>query len=91
MAYRIIVLPTAETDMEKLDPPVRRRALRRPVWLQENATLIVHHRMSNLPEDLAGLCRLRVGDLRILYWVYAQRELIKVYRVQHRREVYEDL
>jgi len=47
--------------------------------------------MSNLPDDLAGLCRLRGGDYRVLYWVYPQRELLKIYRVQHRSEVYEDL
>lgn len=91
MAHRAIVLPSAEADLEKLDPSVRRRALRRVVWLRENAATMVHHRMSNLPEDLAGLCRLRVGDYRILCWVCPQRELLKVYRIQHRREVYEDL
>ena len=57
MAYQVIVLPSAETDLE----------------------------------DLAGLCRLRIGDHRILYWVYPQRGALKVYRIQHRREVYRNL
>ena len=88
MAYRVVVLPSAEEDLEALDAGVRRQVLRRIVWLGENAAETIHHRLSNLPDDLAGLCRLRVGHYRILYWTYPQRELLKIYRVQHRREVY---
>ena len=91
MAYRIVVLPSAETDLEKLDPDVRRRILRRVVWLGENASQVVHHQLANMPEDLAGLCRLRVGNYRILYWLLRQQEALKVYRIQHRSEVYRHL
>jgi mRNA-degrading endonuclease RelE of RelBE toxin-antitoxin system len=91
VAYRIIVLPSAETDLEKLDPDIRRRTLRRIVWLGENALQIVHHQLVNMPDDLAGLCRLRAGDYRILYWNAPQEELLKIYRIQHRSEVYRHL
>ena len=91
MAYQIIVLPSAEADLKQMDAPVRRSVLRRLVWLHDNAGQIIHHRLANLPEDLAGLCRLRTGDYRILYWSYPNRSLLKVYRIQHRREVYENL
>jgi mRNA-degrading endonuclease RelE of RelBE toxin-antitoxin system len=60
------------------------------VWLGDSAAEIIHHRLANMPPDLAGLCRLRAGDQRILYWVYPERQLLKVYRVQHRSEVYRD-
>jgi mRNA-degrading endonuclease RelE of RelBE toxin-antitoxin system len=88
VAYRLIVLPSAETDLEKLDIEPRRRILRRLVWLGENASQVVHHQLANMPEELLGLCRLRVGDYRILYWPYRQQEVLKVYRIQHRSEVY---
>ena len=39
-----------------------------------------------MPDDLAGLCKLRVGDWRILYWVYHPETLIRIYRIQHRSE-----
>ena len=91
MAYRVVVLPAGERDLGALDASVRRRVLLRIVWLGEHAAETIHHRMSNLPDDLSGLCRLRVGHYRILYWVYLQRELLTIYRVQHRREVYENL
>jgi mRNA interferase RelE/StbE len=87
----VILLPAAEEDMEHLDGVVRKRVLRRLVWLGDNAAQVVHHRLTNMPDDLAGLCRLRVGDYRILYWVYPQREVLKVYCIRHRREVYREL
>lgn len=74
-----------------MDPDIRRRLLRRLVWLAENASQVVHHRLTNMPDDLSGLCRLRVGDYRILYWVYPQESLLKLYRAQHRREVYRNI
>lgn len=88
MAYRLVVLPSAETDLENLDPEVRRRILRRVIWLGESAPRMVHHQLTNMPDDLIGLCRLRVGDYRILYWVCHQRKELKVYRIRHRSEVY---
>ncbi len=88
MAYRITVLPSAEADLASLDPEVRRRVLRRVVWLGESAARMVHHPLTNMPDDLIGLCRLRVGDYRILYWVYHERHELKIYRIRHRSEVY---
>jgi addiction module RelE/StbE family toxin len=91
VAYRITVLPSAETDLEKLDRDIRQRILRRIVWLGENASQVIHHPLANLPDELAGLCRLRVSDYRILYWIARQQETLKVYRIQHRSEVYRRL
>ena len=51
---------------------------------------MVHRRLVGMPEDLAGLCKLRVADYRILYWIYPQQELVRIYRIQHRSEVYRD-
>lgn len=62
MAYRIIVLPSAESDLERLDPEVRRRTLRRIVWLGE-----------------------------ILYWPDHKQGILRIYRIQHRSEVYRHL
>jgi mRNA-degrading endonuclease RelE of RelBE toxin-antitoxin system len=90
VAYQVIVLPAAEADLERIDESIRGGLLRRLLWLAANAAQVIHHRLANMPEDLAGLCRLRAGDYRILYWVYPDRRLLKIYRVQHRREVYRE-
>jgi mRNA interferase RelE/StbE len=88
MAYRIVVLPSAEADLEGLDPEVRRRILRRILWLGESAARMIHHPLANMPDDLSGLCRFRVGDYRILYWVYREQGELKLYRIRHRSDVY---
>ena len=67
---------------------ISRRVLRRLMWLGENAAQMIHYQLTNMPDDLVGLCRLRVGDYRIIYWVYHREQNLKVYRIQHRSEVY---
>jgi mRNA interferase RelE/StbE len=52
---------------------------------------MIHRRLVGMPDDLAGLCKLRVGDWRILYWIYQADKIIRIYRIQHRSEVYRDL
>jgi mRNA interferase RelE/StbE len=91
MGYQLVVLPTAQTDLEKLAASLRTSVIRKLEWLRLSAGEIIHRRLQNMPEDLAGLCRLRIGDYRILYWHYASKHLIKIYRIQHRSEVYRDL
>jgi len=34
---------------------------------------------------------LRVGDWRILYWIYHREKVVRIYRIQHRSEVYRNL
>ena len=60
-------------------------------WLAENAVGMVHRRLVGMPADLAELCKLRVGDYRILYWIYPAKKLVRIYRIQHRSEVYRSL
>ena len=68
MEYQVIVLPTAEADLESLATEARVGVIRRVEWLRVNSLSVIHHRLQNMPDDLAGLCRLRSGDYRILYW-----------------------
>ena len=91
MEYQVIILPSAEADLARLSPDFREAVLRRLEWLRANADAMIHRRLQNLPDDLSGLCRLRYSDYRILYWHYSARGLVKIYRVQHRSEVYRDM
>jgi len=43
---------------------------------------MIHRRLVGMPDDLAGLCKLRVGDWRILYWIYHADKLVRIYRIQ---------
>ena len=90
MAYRVEVGSQADTQLAELDPAIGASVERKIVWLAENASVMVHRRLVGMPNDLTGLCKLRIGDWRILYWIYHSEKLIRIYRVQHRSEVYRD-
>jgi mRNA-degrading endonuclease RelE of RelBE toxin-antitoxin system len=89
--YRVIFLPTAEESFKKLDPPTQRRIAQKIDWLSANADKIIHHPLKSLPDDLRGLCRMRTGDYRIIYWVYDELKHIKIYNIEHRGKDYRSL
>jgi len=91
MAYEIEVGRKAEAQLAELDTAIAASIERKIMWLAQNAPQIVHRRLVGMPDDLSGLCKLRVGDYRILYWVYPSKKLVRLYRVQHRSEVCRDL
>lgn len=86
--YKVIILPDAEKSFKKLDKAIQVRIAAKIDWLADNAETIVHHLLSSLPDDLKGLCKVKAGDYRVLYWVYKRRRLIKIYIIEHRSKVY---
>ena len=91
MAYRIEIGPQARTQFDKLDPTIAANVERKIIWLAVNADTLMHRRLAGMPDELQGLCKLRVGDYRVLYWVYHNSKLIRLYRIHHRSEVYRSL
>ena len=76
MAYRVEVGRKARAQLDELDPIVGSAIERKIIWLAENAAVMIHRRLVGMPEDLAGLCKLRVGDWRILYWIYHAEKVV---------------
>ena len=91
MPYQVEVGGKADAQLAELDALMGSSVERKIQWLAENAAGMVHRRLVGMPEDLAGLCKLRVGDYRILYWVYPPKKLVRIYRIQHRSEVYRQI
>ena len=91
MPYQVEVGGKADAQLAGLDTAIGASVERKIQWLAENAAGMVHRRLVGMPEDLEGLCKLRVGDHRILYWVYPSKKLVRLYRIQHRSEVYRQL
>jgi mRNA-degrading endonuclease RelE of RelBE toxin-antitoxin system len=89
--YKITFLPDAEDSFRKLDKPVQKRIALKIDWLAENADKVIHHPLTSLPDDLRGLCRMRLGDYRIIYWVYAETKHIKIYDIEHRGKDYRSI
>jgi mRNA interferase RelE/StbE len=91
MPYRVEIGSRADAQLAGFDSAIGASVERKILWLAENAAVMVHRRLVGMPEDLSGLCKLRIGDWRILYWVYHREEIVRIYRIQHRSEVYRDL
>lgn len=91
MAYQVEIGPKAAAQLDDLDAAIAGSIERKILWLAENAASILHRRLVGMPDDLSGLCKLRVGDYRILYWIYHEKKLVRLYRIRHRSEVYRDL
>jgi mRNA interferase RelE/StbE len=91
MPYEVEVGGKADAQLAALDTAIGASVERKIQWLAENAAGMVHRRLVGMPDDLAGLCKLRVGDYRIPYWVYPSKKLVLIYRIQHRSEVYRQL
>lgn len=84
--YTVLVLREAERDLAALDPPAAKRISQRLIWLAEHFEEIK-------PEALTGnqsvYFKFRVGDYRALHTMDHAEKLLRIYRVRHRREVYE--
>ncbi|MGA2028914.1 MAG: type II toxin-antitoxin system RelE/ParE family toxin [Verrucomicrobiota bacterium] len=90
MSYRVEIGSRADVQLAELDSAIGASVERKIQWLAENAAVMIHRRLVGMPEDLSGLCKLRIGDWRILYWIYHREEIVRIYRIQHRSEVYRD-
>jgi mRNA interferase RelE/StbE len=91
VSYQVEIGSKADAQLAGLDTVLGAGVERKIHWLAENAVGMVHRRLVGMPADLAGLCKLRVGDYRILYWFYPAKKRVRIYRIQHRSEVYRSL
>ena len=84
--YALAILPQAQHDLAQLDPPLRRRIGKRIDRLAEHGTDIKHEALAG---EWARFFKFRMGDYRIIYMIEHTKNLIVIYRVRHRREVYD--
>jgi mRNA-degrading endonuclease RelE of RelBE toxin-antitoxin system len=58
--YKVTFLSDAEASFKKLDKSIQKRIAQKIDWLAENADKAIHHPLTSLPDDLCGLCRIRI-------------------------------
>lgn len=90
MAYRVRPLPSFERNLGKLHKQAVKRVLEKIDRLAENQELMKGP-MGNMPKDLAGLHKVRVGDWRVFFWVDHERKELVLYGVDRRDYVYKKL
>ncbi len=83
--HHVRLLPSAQRDLDALDPPLFRRLADagRALGVSPRA-----HGSQKLTGDEGY--RVRVGDYRILYRVDDPTRTVFIYRVKHRREAYRE-
>lgn len=85
MAYSVEFTLQAEEDFMRLDKTIAQHAADKISWLSQNIESII-------PAPLKGKFKdkykLRVGDWRVIYSFEHSSQIITIYAVRHRREVY---
>jgi mRNA interferase RelE/StbE len=84
MTYRVGITASAQSELEKLDPPIQRRLRAAMTALAENPRPPGAIMLRGEREHW----RIRVGDWRIIYTIEDNRLLVIVLHLGHRREIY---
>ncbi len=84
MAYRLVIESRAKKDLQSLDPMLRKRIAKKlKFFIEHDDPLQFAKRLVNTKD---GDFRWRIGNFRIVF--DTEEELIKILRVQHRKDVY---
>ena len=76
---------TAADDLDRLDTTVADRVIAKLGWLAENVDTV---RVETLSGRWQGVCKLRVGDYRVIYTRDLAARRIVAHFVRHRSDVY---
>ena len=88
--YQVETTPEFDKDIKSLDPPAAARIIEKIEWLAVHPELLKHP-LKNMPKDLKGLQKYKVGEYRVLLWVNHKNRTMILYGVEHRRSVYKRL
>ena len=86
--YRVETTPEFDEDLGNLERQTAERVIRKVEWLAQHPEALPPP-LRHLPEDLKGLHKYRVGDYRVLLWADHHAEVLTLYGVRHRSEVYD--
>ena len=70
-------------DLSRLDPPIRKRIIRKISWISQHFANVTPEPLSG---SLSGTFKIRIGDWRVIYQL--EKNIIVIYAVAHRRDIY---
>ena len=83
--YRVTILPKALDALESLDKVTVKRILDKLSWLSENFDNLTPFPLKGA---LSGTYKLRAGDWRVIYSFDADKRIITVHLIGHRKDIY---
>jgi len=81
--YDLFVLPQAQKDLDKLDPSVFERVVKKMRLLAKDP-----RPQGSLKMTAEEGHRIRIGDHRVLYRVDDDSKRVYIYRIKHRKDAY---
>ncbi|QII09500.1 type II toxin-antitoxin system mRNA interferase toxin, RelE/StbE family [Candidatus Kuenenia stuttgartiensis] len=85
MIYSVKFTHQAEEDIVRLDKPIAQHVSNKIDWLSQSIEYITPFPFG---DKYKGKYKLRVGDWRVIYSFEHTTQIITVYAVRHRSEVY---
>lgn len=85
MPYKIEFTPHAEEDLARLDKTIAQHIANKIDWLSQSIESIIP---TVLKGNFKGKYKLRLGDWRVIYSLEHSSQIITIYAVRHRSEVY---
>lgn len=92
MDYKIVYTKLSQKDLDKLDPSIVRRILKKVDEFSKRAAPLEFAK--KLTGFVIDTYRFRVGDYRVVFRLDPQNQqlvILVVLRVRHRKEVYKNL
>ena len=83
--WKVIFSKDAQNDLDALSSPIRERTFDKLEWFEINFDSITPLFLTG---KFAGLCKLRMGDWRVIYRIDWDKNQIIVLVVKHRSDVY---
>lgn len=83
--YKVELKPSAEKELNKLEPNYIKRILEKIKDLAESPQSSNSRKL----KKMSGY-RIRVGSYRIIYDIDFNERLISIFRIRHRKDVYEN-
>ena len=82
--YSVLLRPAAQRDLDRLPPAVYRRVIEALTKLEQEPRPRGSKKLTGRENEW----RLRVGAYRVLYEIDDKAEVVRIFRIRHRREVY---
>jgi mRNA-degrading endonuclease RelE of RelBE toxin-antitoxin system len=89
MAYRILWTRVFEEDFKKLEEKFKKRVVLKTEFLAQNPQQA--ERVAFAPLGLDNLSKYRIGDYRLLFWLDRKKEILTLYKINRRDQIYKKL